>query len=139
MATRKKDDDRWEAEWKAGYQHPGDYLAGEPPNVDLVGYTPEQAPYPRSWTPQQRLDMTWYAQRQHIRVDYNDAADDEGASGWLPAMEALLRDRRGRTAAVAVARVAGADPQPQLATGAPEPAQPPDPGEPRHPREFEGW
>jgi hypothetical protein len=116
-----------------GYEHRGDYLAGEPPIVDTDGYYPDEAPYPRSWSTQQRLDMTWYATRYNIRVDYDPSADDEGASGWNPAISALLRDRATRTAAVRVAVAGGPIPEP-------EPVAAPDPSEPRHPRaEYESW
>lgn len=138
MARKKDEYDRWEDEWKNSYQNPGDYLAGEPPSVDVSGYSPHEAPYPRDWTSRQRVDMTWYAMRQNIRVDYDPDADDEGASGWVPAMQAMTRDRRNTAARVQVALAAGPNPEPQLVAA--EPANPPDPSEPRYPRAaYEEW
>lgn len=96
---------------------------------------PDLAPYPRHWTPDMRVDMTWYAARHRIVVPYDPRVDDEGASGWLPAYDRMVRDRK-QTLLQRQLTAAGST----LALEPPEPQHVPDPAEPRHPRqEFEDW
>lgn len=136
--ARDRQLDDYEKQWKASFNEPGDYLAGEPPTVDDagVGYRPDSAPYPLRWTPDQRVEMTWYAQRNNVKVDYDPDAADEGSSGWEAAwasMQRMVGMERGR---IAAAKAAAANPTGEL-PATPEPTYV-DPGEPRHPRDEIG-
>lgn len=129
-------------QWEMGYDNRGDYLAGEPPGGSPY---PDQAPYPREWTTEQRLAMTWYAHDNNIRVDYDPRAEDEGSAGWYAAANAMERNGRWQRAQVAAIRDTIRNPAPdgQLPLESPpepEPQRPADPSEPRYPRqEFQDW
>jgi len=136
--ARDRQLDQWEQDWKNSFNHPGDYLAGEPPDVDnpAIGYQPDSAPYPRDWPSQKRIEMTWWAQRENIKVDYDPDAADEGASGWDAAWASMERITGMKRARIADARAAAANPAGTL----PEEPEYFDPGEPRHPRDdIKDW
>lgn len=137
--ARDRQLDDMEAQWKASFKEPGDYLAGEPPDVDnpAIGYRPDSAPYPLRWPAEKRVEMTWWAQRENVKVDYDQDAADEGASGWEAAYASMQRMVGMEQSRIAAARAAALNPTGQLPAAAPMYV---DPGEPRHPRdEIDGW
>ncbi len=98
---------------------------------------PDAAPYPRHWTPQQRLDMTWYARQNHIHVDYDPNAEDEGASLWQPAFDAMERNKSAQRSRITAARERGTA-KSTLDLEQEEP-HPYDTSEPRHPNPIGDW
>lgn len=138
--ARDRQLDDAERQWRDSFKHPGDYLAGEPPTVDnpAIGYLPDSAPYPHNWPPEKRVEMTWWAQRENVKVDYDPDAADEGASGWEAARASMLRLLGMERNRIDAARAAAANPAGTLPVE-PEPHYV-DPGEPRHPRdEIADW
>lgn len=131
--------DAMEQQWRDSFKHPGDYWAGEPPTVDdpAIGYQPDSAPYPHDWPSDKRIQMTWWAQREHIKVDYEPNAADEGASGWEAAWASMERRTGMARVQIDSAKAAAANPLGQL----PEAPAYVDPGEPRHPQndDIGGW
>jgi hypothetical protein len=122
-----------EQQWKASFKEPGDYLAGEPPTVDdpAIGYRPDSAPYPHHWSADRRVEMTWWAQRENVKVDYDPDLPDEGASGWEAAWASMERITGMQRARIDAAKAAALNPTGTL----PDTRDYVDPGEPRHPRD----
>jgi hypothetical protein len=130
--------DKFGREERNSFQHHGDYIAGEDPDVDRMGYRLDSAPYPRHWDSDRRVEMTWWAQRENVKVDYDPDAPDGGASGWEAAWASMQRVTGMNRSRIADARARAASPGGTL-PAEPEPAYV-DPGEPRHPRdEIGGW